>query len=100
MRRARSQLPEVYCDLNAQMTERGYSLERRGSLEDLARLGLTLETAVGRRFTFYMDDGDAEGRPDDIMWEGRVVHDPKWGYLGQFDGDGFYHRSDLTDADA
>jgi hypothetical protein len=44
--------PEIYCDLNAAMIDRGYSLERRGSVDDLARLGLTLADAVGMRFTF------------------------------------------------
>jgi hypothetical protein len=53
--------PEIYCDLNAQMIEQGYSLERFGSVRDLKKLGLTLETAVGMRFTFFMDDGDEEG---------------------------------------
>lgn len=100
MRRQRSGLPEIYCDLNARMTEKGYSLERRGSVEDLEKLGLTLDAAVGRRFTFYMDDGDAQGRPDDIMWEGVVVQDEKWGYLAQAEGEDFYHRSDLVGGDA
>lgn len=100
MVRRSSNLPEVYCDLNARMTENGYSLERRGSVDDLAKYGLTLESAVGRRFTFHMDDGDAEGRPDDIMWEGVVTYDVKWGYLGQHEGGGFYHRSDLSRDDA
>ena len=100
MRRRASQLPEVYCDLNARMTENGYSLERHGSVEDLAKYGLTLEDAVGRRFTFYMDDGDDQGRPDDIMWEGVVVHDKQWGYLAQQEGSAFYHRSDLVESDA
>jgi hypothetical protein len=100
MPRTSAKLPEIYCDLNARMTDRGYSLERRGSVDDLAKLGLTLETAVGRRFTFYMDDGDDEGKPDDIMWEGVVVRDAQWGYLGQYEGGGFYHRSDLVDTNA
>jgi hypothetical protein len=95
-----SQLPEVYCDLNARMNENGYSLERRGSVEDLAKHGLTLEAAVGKRFTFYMDDGNDNGEPDDIMWEGVVVHDDRWGYLAQSEGGAFYHRSELVDGDA
>ena len=61
--RAKHPYPEIYCDLNACMIERGYSLERRGSIADLDRLGLTLESAVGRRFTFYMDDGNERGEP-------------------------------------
>lgn len=64
MHRQRSGLREIYCDLNARMTERGYSLEHRGSIVDLEKLGLTLRTAMGKRFTFYMDDGDAQGRPE------------------------------------
>jgi hypothetical protein len=46
-----------------------------------------------------MDDADDQGRPDDIMWEGVVIHDGRWGYLAeQSDGD-FYHRSDLLAGD-
>ena len=54
-------LAEIYCDLNARMTDRGYSLERRGSVEDLAKLGLTLAGAVGRRVAFVQGDADEQG---------------------------------------
>jgi hypothetical protein len=77
------------------MTERGYSLERHGSVQDLSKHGFTLETALGQRFTFYMDDGDEQGRPDDIMFVGSVVLDPKYGYLAELDGDDFFWRSQL-----
>jgi hypothetical protein len=96
-RRARHPHPEVYCDLNARMTEHGYSLERRGSVEDLAKLGLTLEQAVGKRFTFYMDDANDKGEPDDIMFNGVVVKDERWGYMAVADSD-VYWRSELGDA--
>jgi hypothetical protein len=66
--------PEIYCDLNAEMIERGYSLERRGSVDDLAKLGLTLAQAVGMRFTFVMDDADEHGNPDDILFNGGISH--------------------------
>ena len=92
--------PEIYCDLNARMTEHGYSLERRGSVDDLEKLGLTLSSAVGMRFTFVQGDADENGNPDDIMFNGVVVHDPKWGYLALADGDGIYWRSQLTDTSA
>jgi hypothetical protein len=88
--RRKHPFPEVYCDFNARMTERGYSLERAGSIEDLRRLGLTLAGSVGRRFTFYMDDADEQGRPDDIMFNGMVVRDSEWGYLAVEDGAGVY----------
>jgi hypothetical protein len=74
--------PEIYCDLNAEMIERGYSLERRGSVDDLVKLGLTLAQAVGMRFTFVMDDADEHGNPDEIMFNGVVIHDQQWGYSG------------------
>jgi hypothetical protein len=61
------------------MTAHGYSLERRGSVDDLAKLGLTLDSAVGRRFTFFMYDADDAGRPDDVMFNGVVIHDDTYG---------------------
>ena len=82
------------------MTERGYSLERHGSVRDLEKLGLTLETAVGRRFTFVMDDADDAGNPDDIMFDGVVVVDPQYGVLGERDGQGVYWRSQVAGTDA
>jgi hypothetical protein len=88
--------PEIYCDLNAAMIARGYSLERRGSVDDLAKLGLTLADAVGMRFTFVQDDADEHGNPDDIMFNGIVIHDPKWGYLAFADEDGVYWRSQVA----
>jgi hypothetical protein len=94
-RRPRQPYPEIYCDLNARMTEHGYSLERRGSVDDLAKLGLTLQSAVGHCFAFFSDDADDESRPDDIMFNGVVIHDDKYGYLAQCDSDGIYWRSQI-----
>jgi hypothetical protein len=88
-------LAEIYCDLNAKMIDRGYSLERRGSVEDFARLGFTLAEAVGKRFTFVQRDADEDGNPDDIMFNGVVVHDPEWGYLAYADEQGVFWRSQL-----
>jgi hypothetical protein len=96
-KRLRHPYPEIYCDLNARMTERGYSLERSGSVEDLKKLGFTLDAAVGQRFTFVMDDADEHGRPDDIMFNGVVIHDDQNGYLAQADDDGFYWRSEISE---
>ena len=100
MRQSRSSLPaqEVYCDLNARMTEHGYSLERHGSVVDLEKYGLTLEAAIGRSFIFYMDDGDDAGNPDDIMFLGTVTLDTQYGYLAARDERiPFFHRSELVD---
>ena len=79
------------------MTESGYALDRSGSIEDLRKLGLDLKSAVGRRFTFFMDDADERGRPDDIMFNGVVIHDETYGYLAQEDEDGVYWRSQIVD---
>ena len=86
--------PEIYCDLNARMTENGYSVETCGSVADLAKLGLTLEKAVGRCFTFNGgSDVNENGEPSDIMFSGVIVKDPEWGYLAVSDAAGIYWRS-------
>jgi len=94
-KRVRSTDPEIWCDFNGRMTERGY-LPTSGTVRDLAALGLTLETAVGRRFVFVSDDGDEDGNPDDIMCDGVVVRDAKFGVLLEAD-DRFYWRSELQE---
>lgn len=93
-KRLRHPHPEIYCDLNARMTEHGYLLTT-GSVEDLTKLGLTLESAMGRRFTFVQDDADKNGKPDDIMFNGIVIRDEKFGYLALADEDGIYWRSEI-----
>ncbi|MBN9267159.1 MAG: hypothetical protein J0I75_21805 [Hyphomicrobium sp.] len=60
-------------------------------------IGLTLESAVGRRFVFVSDDADKQGNPDDIMCNGTVVRDAQFGFLLEIDDGGFYWRSDLID---
>jgi len=88
-------LREIYCDLSARLTENGYSLERQGSIRDLAKLGLTLESAVGQRFRFVSDDEDLERNTDDIMFDGVVVRDAQYGVLAVVNDRGVFHRSDL-----
>ena len=80
------------------MTDHGFSLERRGSVDDLARIGLDLKSAVGQQFLFLMDDADDDGNPDEIMFVGTVQHDDEWGYLAVMDTPGdFFWRSHLED---
>jgi hypothetical protein len=67
-------------------------------MQDLAALGLTLEEAVGRRFAFVSNEADEQGNPDDIMHNGVVVCDARFGVLLEIDDtDYFYHRSELSD---
>ncbi|MCA9233446.1 MAG: hypothetical protein KDA57_22590 [Planctomycetales bacterium] len=72
---------EICIDLNAGRGE-GYSVEIRGAVEDLRNLGLTLDQAVGMRFTFNGGaDSNEAGEPADIMFKGEIVKDERWGYL-------------------
>jgi len=72
------------------MTEGCYSLERNGSVKDLERIGLSLETAIGQRFRFYMDDADEDGTLNDIMFYGVVIFSDEYGYLAEQDGEIFW----------
>ena len=47
--------------------------------------------------TFFMDDEVEDGKPDDIMFNGVVGHDSKWGYIAMMDEDDVYWRSQLSD---
>ena len=88
-----SDLREIYCDLNARMTDKGYSLERRGSVDDLQKLGLTLESAKGMRFRFYMDDADDDGTPNDIMFDGVIIQDNEFGFLAEQESEIFWRNN-------
>jgi hypothetical protein len=85
-------LPEISCDLNAGARANSYRLTN-GSFDDLKRLGLTPEQAIGMRFSFNGgDDTDENGQAADIMFDGTIVKDDKWGYLAVADSTGVYWR--------
>jgi hypothetical protein len=88
---AKGAYPRIYCDQNDRMTEHRY-LPTNGTTDDLAALGLTLESAVGLRFELAMRDDDENGRPGDIIGNGTVVIDPEFGFLLEVDEDGFEWR--------
>ena len=92
----KNKLEEIYCDLNARMTENCYSLERNGSVKDLEKLGLSLESAVGKRFRFYMDDANEDGTPNDIMFDGVVIFSDEYGYLAEQDGKIFWRNNESS----
>jgi hypothetical protein len=86
------QLPEIFCDLNAGAKANSYRLTD-GSFADLERLGLTPEQAVGMRFSFNGgSDTDENGQAADIMFDGTIIKDDKWGYLAVADSKGVYWR--------
>ena len=63
-----------------------------GTAASFEALGLTPDEAVGRRFTFWMD----EGAPDDVIAEGVVEVDPRWRHVAAIDMEvGFFRRADL-----
>jgi len=85
--------PEVFIDLNAAMTENGYALTN-GSIEDLSKVGLTVEQAVGMLFTFNGGEDTIEGgAPVEIVFDGTIEEHPKWGYLAVSDSKGIYWRA-------
>ena len=87
-----SVFPEIFCDLNSRMTENGYLLTA-GSYQDLANLGLTVEAAVGKQFTFNGGDDSLEGKDQvEIIFNGTIERDEKWGYLAVSDPEGVHWR--------
>ncbi len=86
-------LSEICIDLNARMTDTGYSLQIRGAIEDLAKFGLTLEEAVGKQFLFNGGtDTDEHGQAAEIVFRGVVTKDPVWGFLAVCDESGLHWR--------
>lgn len=85
-------MPQIFIDLNARMTDNGFLLTK-GSLADLAKLGLTPEAAVGKRFTFMGGDDEDNGRPADIMFDGTIQKDETFGYLAVADANGIYWKA-------
>lgn len=84
---------EIFIDLNARITENGYVLTG-GSLDDLAMLGFTAEQAVGMPFTFNGgDDTPENGETVEIVFDGTIEKDPRWGYLAVSNGKGMYWRA-------
>lgn len=85
--------PEIFCDLNAGATANSYRLTD-GSFADLKELGLTPDQAIGMQFSFNGgDDTDANGQPADIMFDGTIVKDDRWGYVAVPDSNGIHWRA-------
>jgi hypothetical protein len=83
----------VYCDFNAAVDEWVYDLGKRGTLEDLKRLGIGL--APGMVLAVYMDDADTEGNADPLIALGIVDHREPWGYVVCVDPASLRHASNL-----
>ncbi len=68
-----NQRPRLFCDFNGGVDEDAFGLNCRGTLDDLARLGATLER--GMQFTFY--DGDTDDDENQVL----LLVDGEIGYL-------------------
>jgi hypothetical protein len=86
-------LREIFVDLNARMTSNGFALTT-GSISDLAGLGLTPERAIGMTFLFHGgDDTTEDGAQVEIVFDGTIEQDERWGYLAVADSKGIYQRA-------
>jgi hypothetical protein len=63
----------VYADFQNLDDSNRLRLTCTGTIEDLARLGITLNE--GLVLTFYMDDADDQGESDELRVEGVVSYD-------------------------
>ena len=66
--------PKVYADFQNLDDANRLRLTCAGTLHDLARQGIQLQE--GLVLTFYSDDADDQGQPDELRAEGVVHYDP------------------------
>jgi len=86
--------PRIYADFNYTDVRGRLPLTRRGTLEDLARLGVELRE--GLRVMLYTDDADDEGNLDAMFVAGLVTRsqeDDCW--VAVIDWDAIQHTSDI-----
>jgi hypothetical protein len=67
--------PVVYADFHSLDDSNRLRLTCAGTIDDLARQGIKLRE--GLRLTFYTDDADDRGSPDELRVDGVVRHDPE-----------------------
>jgi hypothetical protein len=64
-------MPRIYADFQNLDSQNRLRLTWAGTVEDLTRHHIQLRE--GLSLTFYMDDADENGKPDDLLADG-VVH--------------------------
>jgi hypothetical protein len=87
--------PQVYADFQNLDDANRLRLTCAGTQDDLKRNGLTLHD--GLMLTFYTDDADDEGRPDELRIEGVVQYDEEakcW--VAEIDWANLRHASEET----
>jgi hypothetical protein len=90
--------PRVYADFQNLDDANRLKLTTAGTWEDLERQEIQLQE--GSVLTFYMDDADDEGRPDELLAEGTVrYNDEEQCWVAEVDWSALRHASDeLTKA--
>jgi hypothetical protein len=63
----------IYVDFQKIDNQRRLVLTCLGTIQDLARHGIELKE--GLVLTFYSDDADEKGNPDELIVQGRVSYD-------------------------
>jgi len=85
--------PRVYADFHNADAEGRLRLNCVGTIEDLARQGITLHK--GMSLTFYSDDLDAGGRPDELLADGVVsFSEEEHCWVAAIDWSAIHHASD------
>ena len=90
-------VPRIYGDFHDLDDENRIRLNKLGTIQDLARLGIQL--VDGMAATFYMDDADDAGNSDDIMVDGTAHYssrDKCW--VAAVDWEKVYHASDVANS--
>jgi hypothetical protein len=85
--------PKVYADFHNADADGRLRLNCVGTVEDLARQGITLRK--GMSLTFYSDDLDGEGRPDELRVDGVVsFSEEEHCWVAAIDWSAIHHASD------
>jgi hypothetical protein len=85
--------PRIYADYQKTDGFGRLILVCYGTARDLERQGIVLEK--GLALTFYMDDGDDDGNPDDLLVDGVVEYDEEQkNWVAVMDQDTFRHASE------
>ena len=86
----------IYADFQKLDDFNRLKLTCAGTYSDLERTGIRLEE--GLALTFYTDDGDDDGRPDDLLVDGIVHYDPDEEYwTAEVDWNSLRHVSEETE---
>lgn len=85
--------PKVYADFHNADANGRLRLNCVGTVEDLARQGITLRE--GMLLTFYSDDLDANGQPDELLVNGVVsFSEEEHCWVAAIDWSAIHHASE------